>query len=156
MDQEQRSLHDRVARFVAEHRFPFPDQTDWPSDYRTIVNAGDPQAAARVGGHTHAPDILVVDGRGAAREVAEIEMEVKPEIVPRLTLASRAAPPIAESGVRHFFLFVPVEQGRQALELLRTYRISYAGLRTFEVDEYGTLHIYAFDTPGHARDHRDT
>jgi hypothetical protein len=104
----------------------------------------------------HYPDILVVDGRGAAREVGEVEMEIRPEIAPRLTLASRIPPVIPETGVRHFFLYVPVEEGQRALEFLRIYRISYAGLRTFEIDAEGRIHINAVDTPGHAKDHRDT
>jgi hypothetical protein len=156
MADERRSVHDEVARFIGERRFPFPDQTDWPAGYRTIVNAGDRQAGAKLGNHVHYPDILVVDGRGAAREVGEVEMEIRPEIAPRLTLASRIPPVIPETGVRHFFLYVPVEEGQRALEFLRIYRISYAGLRTFEIDAEGRIHINAVDTPGHAKDHRDT
>jgi hypothetical protein len=156
MEEGQKSAHDRVARFIAEHRFPFPGQTDWPADYRTVVNAGNPQAAARFGSHLHYPDILVVDGRGAPSEVGEVEMRIRPEIAPRLTLASRMAPVIPDSGVWHFFLYVPIEEGERALEFLRTYRISYAGLRTFEIDAEGRIRINAVHTPGHAKDHRET
>jgi len=152
----QQSVHDRVVRHVAQTRFPFADQTDWPPDYRTIVNVGNPQVGARLGLHTHYPDIVVVDGAGQIREVAEVEMEVKPQIAPRLSVSCQAAPEIPGAGVRHFFLYVPAEQREAALEFARNYRISYAGLRTFEVAADGTITIEPVDTPGHAKDHRST
>ncbi len=154
MSKEQQQIHDRVARFIAETRFPFPDQTDWPAGYHTIVNAGNPQAAAQFGTHRYYPDILVVNESGAAREVGEVEMTIRPEIVPRITMASRTAPPIADTGVRHFFLYVPVEERDRALQFVKDYRISYAGLRTFEIAEDGTIRIDPVDTPGHEKDHR--
>jgi len=32
-----RDAHDRVVRFIAKHRFPFPGQTDWPADNLTLT-----------------------------------------------------------------------------------------------------------------------
>jgi hypothetical protein len=58
--------------------------------------------------------------------------------------------------VRHFFLYVPAEERERALEFVKNYRISYAGLRVFSVDEDGAIHIEPVDTPGHAKDHRET
>lgn len=156
MSSSGQAVHDRVVKHIAKTRFPFEDQTDWPPDYRTIVNVGNPQVGMRSGRHTHYPDIVVVDGQGRAREVAEVEMEIKPQIAPRLSIASRGAPEIPGTGVRHFFLYVPAEQREAALEFVRNYRISYAGLRTFEVGPDGTISIEPVDTPGHAKDHRST
>jgi hypothetical protein len=33
-----RDAHDRVVRFIAKYRFPFPGQTDWPADNITLTN----------------------------------------------------------------------------------------------------------------------
>ena len=33
-----RDAHDRVVRFIAKYRFPFPGQTDWPADNVTLTN----------------------------------------------------------------------------------------------------------------------
>ena len=156
MSNNQQAVHDRVVKHVAATRFPFPDQIDWPADYRTVVNVGNPQVAVRFGGHQHPPDIVVVDAQDNLREIAEVEMDIRPEIAPRLSMSSRAAPVIPEAGVRHFFLYVPVAERERALEFVRNYRISYAGLRTFEIDDEGQIHIEPVDTPGHAQDHRST
>ena len=156
MNQAEQHIHDRVARHIAETRFPFPDQTDWPEDYQTIVNAGNPQAATRFRGHEHSPDILVVDGNGIPREIGEVEMTIRPEIVPRLTISSMSAPMIPQSDVRHFFLYVPVDLAERALQFVTSYRISIAGLRTFDIDEHDVIHIYPVETKGHDKDHRRT
>jgi len=152
----EQAIHDRVARYIAETRFPFPDQTDWPEGYQTVVNAGNPQAAVQSLGRKHAPDILVVDERQIPREIGEVEMDVRPEMVPRLTVSSMAAPMIEGAGVRHFFLYVPAELEERAKEFVENYRISLAGLRTFEIDDDGVIHIRPVETRGHAKDHRAT
>ncbi|MEZ4521089.1 MAG: hypothetical protein R3A46_05535 [Thermomicrobiales bacterium] len=156
MTDADKAIHDRVATYIAETRFPFPDQTDWPEDYQTIVNAGNPRAAGRFRGHLHYPDILVVDGNGNAREVGEVEMDIRPEISPRITMASMTAPLIPETDVRHFFLYVPVHEAERAREFIKNYRISLAGLRTFEIDDQGEIHIEPVETWGHRKDHRST
>lgn len=156
MSNADKAIHDRVARYIAETRFPFPDQTDWPEGYQTIVNAGNPQAAVTFRGRQHAPDILVVDDRQIPREIGEVEMEIRPEIVPRITTSSMAAPMIKDAGVRHFFLYVPVELGERAAEFIENYRLSVAGLRTFEIDDEDNIHIRPVETKGHAKDHRET
>lgn len=156
MSDAEKSIHDRVARYIAETRFPFPDQTDWPEDYQTVVNAGNPQAAVKVKEHLHYPDIVVVDGQGVVREIGEVEMQLRPEFVPRLTIASMAAPMIPGADVRHFFLYVPAEHAEHAAEFVESYRLSLAGLRTFEIDDDDVIHIRPVETRGHAKDHRET
>lgn len=156
MSDTDRAIHDRVAHFIAETRFPFADQTDWPEGYQTVVNAGNPRAAVRFRDHEHAPDIVVIDERQIPREIGEVEMDIRPEIVPRLTISSMAAPLIPETDVRHFFLYVPLEFEEQALEFVKNYRISLAGLRTFEIDDDDVIHIRPVETKGHAKDHRET
>ena len=156
MSDADKAIHDRVAHHIAATRFPFPDQTDWPEGYQTIVNAGNPQAAVQYRGHQHGPDIVVIDERQIPREIGEVEMDIRPEIVPRLTVSSMAAPMIQESGVRHFFLYVPHELEEKAREFVANYRISLAGLRTFEIDDDDVIHIRPVETQGHAKDHRET
>ncbi len=156
MSDTDKAIHDRVAHYIAETRFPFPDQTDWPEGYQTIVNAGNPRAAVTFRGRQHAPDIVVIDARQIPREIGEVEMDVRPEMVPRITTSSMAAPMIPESGVRHFFLYVPAEYEEAALQFVKNYRISLAGLRTFAIDDDGAIHIHPVETPGHAKDHRET
>ena len=156
MSDSEKAIHDRVARHVADTRFPFPDQTDWPDGYRTIVNAGNPVAAVKFRGHEHTPDILVVNERQIPREIGEIEMDLRPEIIPRLTISSLSAPVIPESGVRHFFLYVPEEISERAERFVASYRLSLAGLRAFSIDDDGTIHIRPLETRGHPKDHRET
>jgi hypothetical protein len=156
MTNADKAIHDRVAHYIAETRFPFPDQTDWPQGYTTIVNAGNPQAAVKFRHHEHAPDILVIDERQTPREIGEVEMDIRPEMVPRLTISSMAAPIIEGTDVRHFFLYVPEEVADKALEFVKNYRISTAGVRAFAVDEEGNIHIRPLETQGHAKDHRPT
>lgn len=156
MSAAEKSIHDRVARYIADTRFPFPDQTDWPEGYRTIVNAGNPRAAVRFRHHEHTPDIVVIDERQIPQEIGEVEMSIRPEIVPRLTISSMAAPIIPEANVRHFFLYVPLECKEAAVQLVENYRISVAGIRTFEIDEDDAIHIRPVETKGHAKDHRET
>lgn len=156
MSDSEKALHDRVARHIADTRFPFDGQADWPADYQTVVNAGNPRAATRVKGYTHFPDILVLDGQERPKEIGEVEMELRAEIVPRLTLSSMAVPFIEGSDIRHFFLYVPAEYGDQVLEFITSYRLSVAGVRTFEIDENDDIHIKPVETKGHAKDHLET
>lgn len=156
MSDTQKAIHDRVARYIAETRFPFEGQTDWPEDYRTVVNAGNQQIATRVKGYVQYPDIMILDGKNLPREIGEVEMDLRPEFIPRLTLSSMAVPMIEDAGVRHFFLYVPAELAVKAKEFVESYRLSVAGLRTFEIDENDEIHIKPLETKGHAKDHVET
>ena len=62
--------HDRIVRWIAAHRFPFPDQTDWPERYVTVTNVGGWVRGVAHAGRVLYPDIVVVDG--ATQQIAEI------------------------------------------------------------------------------------
>lgn len=147
--------HDRVVEFIARNRFPFPDQTDWPRDYRTLVNVPENKHPIHYRENAIFPDIVVVDGQGNVRETGDVELEILPTRMPRLQMISLMTPKIEDTDIRHFFLYVPDEVAEQALESLRKYRVSYAGLRSFRVEE-GDIIITPVDTPGHSKDHRES
>jgi hypothetical protein len=147
------SDHDRIVRFVAARRFPFPGQTDWPADNVTLVNAGERRRGIATPAGTHYPDIVVVSTAGDVREVAEVETEVTPEAAERWAWGSAASDTKTRSGARHFFVYVPAGCDAEARRLLEARRISFAGLRTWEVDGAGAIRIVPVVTPGDAKDH---
>lgn len=152
-----KAQHDEVVRFVARTRFPFPDQTDWPDGYRTITIESEPGFPISTEGGDRDElliDIVIVDGAGRVRETAEVEAEIAADSADRLKQASEAAPEIPESGVRHFFVYVPKGIEDEMRELLDRNGISYAGLRAFEIGENEEIAITPIHTPGHAKDHR--
>lgn len=147
------SDHDRVVAYIAKNRFPFPDQTDWPSDYRTIVNVPEQKFPMHYRENPVFPDIVVVDGKGQVRETGDVELEILPTRMPRWQMISLLTPKIGDSDVSHFFVYVPEEIAEQAHDSLQKYRISYAGLRSFRIED-GQVVITPVDTPGHEKDHR--
>jgi hypothetical protein len=146
--------HDRVAEHVAATRFPFPGQPDWPADYRTIVNVSERQQAIPGPDGPLYPDIVVVDRSGHVREVGEVETDVDPAMVERWRAGSAAADDRTETGVRHFFVYVPVGLEAAARELLEGNGVSYAGLRAYRVDAGGGFAIVPVVTPAGPKDHR--
>lgn len=147
-------LHDRVVQFIAKTRFPFPDQQDWPADYRTTTNVPTVTTPVKYSDSvTLTPDIVIVDGAGRVREIGEVELDLKPATLPRLVMASLSAPEVPGRGVRHFFVYVPDEIAADAARILRDNQVSYAGLRSFAV-EGDDIRIVPIETPGHAKDHR--
>jgi hypothetical protein len=145
--------HDRVVRFVAAQRFPFPGQADWPADNVTLTNETERRHAIPAAGGPHYPDIVVVSTAGEVREVAEVETDVTPEIADTWAWGSAAADTKTRTGVRHFFVYVPAGREGEARRLLETRRISYAGLRTWAVDGAGRIRIVPVVTPGDPKDH---
>jgi hypothetical protein len=145
--------HDRVVRFVAKHRFPFPGQTDWPADNITVTNETTPTRGIPTPEGVHHPDIVIVTGRGELREVAEVETEVTEATARIWAWGSAASDTKTRTGVRHFFVYVPAGQGEAALRLLDRHGISYAGVRTWEIDPQGRIHIVPVATTGDAKDH---
>jgi len=148
-----RADHDRVVRFIARHRFPFPGQTDWPADNVTLTNETSRQRGIETPEGLHYPDIVVIAGGGALREVAEVETELTAETAKTWSWGSAAADTKTKTGVRHFFVYVPEGQGDAARALLDRHAISHAGLRTWRIDADGRIHIVPVITTGDAKDH---
>ena len=148
-----RDAHDRVVRFIAKHRFPFPGQTDWPADNVTLTNETSRQHGIPTPEGTHYPDIVVIARGGALREVAEVETELTEDTARVWALGSAAADTKTKTGVRHFFVYVPDDLGDAAQYLLERHAISHAGLRTWRIDADGQIHIVPVITTGDAKDH---
>lgn len=154
MDNE-RELHDRVARHIAGTRFPFPDQTDWPATYRTIVNAGSPSYGVNIDGKTVFPDIVIVDETNALCEMGEIETSVSPDQVAKWAGMSRSLPFNEQDRCYSLFVYVPEGLQERATALLETNDIPYAGVRSYRVESDGSVRVVPFKTPGAAKDHRE-
>jgi hypothetical protein len=145
--------HDRVVRFIAANRFPFPSQADWPADNVTITNETETRRGIPTVDGMHYPDIVIASTAGDVREVAEVETEVTPATARRWAWASAASDTKTKSGVRHFFVYVPAGQQDEAQRLLDAHHISFAGLRTWEIDATGQIRIAPIVTPGDPKDH---
>jgi len=148
-----RADHDRVVRFVARHRFPFPGQADWPADNVTLTNETTRQRGIPTPEGLHYPDIVVVARGGALREVAEVETSLGEDTAKIWAWGSAAADDKTRTGVRHFFVYVPEGQADLARQLLERHAISHAGLRTWRIDADGQIHIVPVLTTGDAKDH---
>lgn len=148
-----RADHDRAIRFIAASRFPFPGQVDWPPDNVTITNDAEPRKGVPTPEGTHYPDIVIASTAGEIREVAEVETEVTPETARIWAWSSAASDTKTKTGVRHFFVYVPAGREDEALRLLETHRISFAGLRTWEIDAADRIRVVPFVTPGDPKDH---
>jgi hypothetical protein len=145
--------HDRVVRFIAKSRFPFPGQADWPPDNVTLTNETSRQRGIPTPDGPHYPDIVVVARSGELREVAEVETELTGETARIWAWGSAAADTKTKTGVRHFFVYVPEPMAEAARQLLDRHAISHAGLRTWRIDADGTIHIVPIVTTGDAKDH---
>ena len=145
--------HDRVVRFIAASRFPFPGQTDWPADNRTVTNETDRRVGVASPDGTHYPDIVIVSTAGEVREVAEVETEVGEAQLRIWGWGSAAADSKTKTGVKHFFVYVPRGLEFKAKDLLDRHAISYAGVRGWEVDATGRIRIVPLVTTGDPKDH---
>lgn len=148
--------HDAVVNYIAKTRFPFPGQKTWAADYRTLTNVPQRKHAIRISSGDHYPDIVILDGTGRVRELGEVEMNVGNASVATLKATSETADTDTPTKVRHFFLYVPLGQEKAAQALLEDNMISYAGLRTFSVNDDGAIKIVPFVTPGDSYDHQVT
>jgi hypothetical protein len=147
--------HDRVARFIARNRFPFPDQTDWPAGYTTLTNVGQPVRGIDGPDGEHFPDIVILDEQGVPCRLGEVELVVDAAAIARWALCSATADTKNETGVRNLFVYVPQGLGRQALEALDANGISFAGLREFRFED-GDIRIDPVLTRGDRYDHRSS
>lgn len=150
------ALHDRLAQMIARTRFPFEGQSDWPTDYVTIVNADAKTRAIPGPNGPHFPDIIIVDGNDEVREVGEVELAADVACVPIWRAGSAAADDHTDSGDKHFFVYVPAGQETLAKSILDDHGISYAGVRGWIANDDGSLEIVPFVTPGEAKDHKPT
>lgn len=145
--------HERVVKYIAENRFPFPDQTDWPEGYRTLTNVPEKQFEIQHDQGMVTPDIVIVDSQNSVRESAEVADVIDATIAERWSTISSLTPIIPEKDVRHFFVYVPESIADEALQILKSRGISYAGLRSYRI-EGDEVAITPVDTPGHDKDHR--
>jgi hypothetical protein len=148
--------HDRAVRFIAATRFPFPGQADWPADNLTVTNESERRCAIRTPAGEHYPDIVIVTDKGVVRVVGEVELEVGEAQARIWAWSSAACDNKTKTGVKHFFVYVPKGLAQRALDLLEQHRISYAGVRTWEVDEEGRIRISPVVTTGDPKDHRES
>jgi len=147
--------HDAVVRHIAGARFPFPDQQDWPADYRTVVNAGNPTTSIDTPDGLAYPDIVIVNDDREIREMGEVETEITSDLVGKWQAYSEAVPIDGETGVRPLFVYVPDGQEETARALLQENGISFAGVRAYRVENDGRIRIIPYVTPGAAKDHRE-
>lgn len=146
--------HDDVVQFVAGNRFPFPGQTTWPADYKTLTNAPVRQRSVPVNGEEYYPDIVVVDVTGKTREVGDVEETLDPGKVELWRAASAAGDELPDYGTRIFFLYVPAGKEAEAQTLLDDNGIPYAGVRGYSFDDSGKIVIAPFVTRGNPYDHQ--
>jgi hypothetical protein len=148
-----RDDHDRAVRFIAANRFPFPGQTDWLPDNVTLTNETRRVRGIETPDGVHYPDIVILSGTGAIREVAEVETEVTDSRARIWRFGSLAADTKTKTGVRHFFVYVPAGLEAEALGLLERHGISYAGVRTWTVGVDGRIRVVPVRTTGDPKDH---
>lgn len=154
MTSPTQEVHDRVVRFIADYRFPFPGQKDWPVDSKAVTNVGESRKGFPTAFGTHYPDLVVVGPTGDIREVAEIETDVDASVGDIWAAGSAASDNRTRNGVKHFFVYVPEGKEDLAKQILESNKISYAGLRTYSVDQEGRIRIVPIETPsGDPKDH---
>jgi len=129
-------LRNRIARIIAVTRFPLVDQNtpDW-DNLRTYVNDEDPVKGIETPEGTIYPKIVILRRNdGEIHEVGEVEMDdsVFEERVPRWRIMSETS--IKDGRVHKFYLYVPEGTEETARKLLEDNHISYAGLRTWSIE----------------------
>jgi hypothetical protein len=150
----EREIHDTAVRWIAANRFPFPGQTTWKPDNVTITNETEQRRGIPTPDGTHYPDIVIVGGDGEIRETAEVEVDVRPEYARYWKQSSEASDNETEGRVKHFFVYVPEGLEDEARLVLGEHQISFAGLRTYRVDDDGAVTVTPIVTPGNREDHR--
>jgi len=63
--------------------------------------------------------------------------------------------PDPDTGVRQFFVYVPLGQEETARAMLDGHGVSYAGVRAYAIAADGGVRIVPYVTPGAAQDHRE-
>ncbi len=148
-------VHDNVVRCVAQNRFPFPDQTDWPAEYVTITNETERQRGIEDGGSTYHPDIVIVDLRtDQVVEIGEVEVETGDHLIDKWRTFAEHSRQHPTSGSRHFFVYVPDGMESKTQLLLEQHHIPYGGVRAYTVSNIGDVAIVPIATPVDPKDHR--
>jgi len=149
-DERQRAA---VVAYVAATRYPFPNQADWPADYQTIINLPERRQPVETSAGILYPEIVILDGEGRVREGGVVVSSVEATMAKEWAALAPVFDNRTETGVQHFFVYVPEGEEDAARELLRDNNISYAGLRTYRLDGE-TVVITAVETPAGSKDHR--
>lgn len=142
-----------VVAYIAATRYPFPNQADWPADYQTIINLPERRHAVETIEDTLYPEIVILDGEGQVREGGVVVSSVEPSMAKEWAALAPVFDNRTETGVQHFFVYVPEGEEDAARDLLQQHGISYAGLRTYRVDD-DTVTITPVETPAGPKDHR--
>lgn len=145
--------HDRAVRFIAKNRFPFPGQTDWPKGYRTLTNGESRNHAITGSDGPHWPDIVILNEKGEACRLGEVDDKVDEAAIARWALCSETADTKNEAGVKNLFVYVRKGLAEEALAALDRHAISFAGLREYEVTG-GAVKVTPFLTRGDRYDHQ--
>ena len=148
MDDQQRAIE-----YIAANRFPFPGQTDWPEGYRTVVNGLRQGASVLASGAEVWPDIVILNEKGLACRLGEVDAVVDAAAVERWRRSSQMADTLNETGVRNLFVYVPQGMGADALRALDAEAISFAGLREYAVED-AAVRVTPFLTRGDRYDHQ--
>ena len=145
--------HDRIVRFIAANRFPFPGQTDWPMGYRTLTNGNNRSHSISGPDGPHWPDIVILNERGEASRLGEVDDTIDEAAIARWTLSSATADTMNETGVKNLFVYVRKGLAEEALAALDRHAISFAGLREYEIAGE-TVKVTPFLTRGDRYDHQ--
>ena len=118
-----------VKTTVARTRFPFPNE-EKPA-WRTYINDGDnPIAALPTADGDVFPDILVIDRASTTNKyIMAASVCLGGPSVEDLTVWKRIAPEVDS-----FYVFVPEDQCRHAVELAATVNLEVSGFRYFRRD----------------------
>ena len=148
-------VHNIVVRYVAQNRFPFPDQTDWPAEYVTITNETVRRRGIEDGGAVHYPDIVIVDSNtNQVVELGEVEVGTGEHLVDKWRLFAGQCRQHPTSGSRHFFVYVPQGLEEETQALLERHAVPYGGVRAYIVTADRQVSIVPIATPVDPKDHR--
>lgn len=129
----QTNDQDRVIQFIAQNRFPFPGQTDWPEGYRTLTNGATRSHPVEGPDGPHWPDIVILNEKDEPCRLGEVEDRIDEAAIARWKLCADVADTMNETGVKNLFVYVRKGLAKEALDALDRNAISFAGLREYEI-----------------------
>ncbi len=148
-------LRNRIARIIADTRFPFVDQETWPEGRQTIVNDETKRYAINTEVGVLYPSIVITDPDGSIREIGLVESRenISVDSVPRWRALSDVVPYGRE--YKKLFLYVPEGNDEDTKELLQEHEIDYDGIRGYRIEEQ-SLKITPYVTRNDEYDHTVT